>query len=83
MGTKKLGKDRVKTHNNVAKYLHLKIYLNSGLVKTNNEWYKYEPSPVLENENFKVLWDFSIQTDKEIPANGPDIVQTKTNSAVY
>ena len=56
----------LKRHNNVTKYLHLKICLNSGLVKTNREWYKYESSPVLENENFKILWDFSIQTEKEI-----------------
>ena len=64
----------LKRHNNVAKYLHLKICLNSDLVKKNCEWYKYEPSPVLENENFKILWDFSIQTDKEIRANRPDII---------
>ena len=58
----------------MAKYLHLQICLNSDLVKKNCEWYKYEPSPVLENENFKILWDFSIQTDKEIRANRPDII---------
>ena len=28
---------------------------------------------MLENENFKILWNFSIQTDKEIRANRPDI----------
>ena len=60
----------LKRHNNVAKYLHLKICLNSDLVKKNCEWYKYEPLPVLENENFKILWDFSIQTDREIRAPG-------------
>ena len=43
-------------------------------MKKNCEWYKYEPSPVLENENFKILWDFSVQTDKEIRANRPDII---------
>ena len=64
----------LKRHNNVAKYLHLKICPNSGLVKTNSEWYKYEHSPVLENENFKILWDFNIQPDKKIRANRPDIV---------
>ena len=64
----------LKRHNNVAKYLHLQICLNNDLVKKNCEWYKYEPSPVLENENFKILWDFSIQTDKEIRANRPDII---------
>ena len=29
---------------------------------------------MLENEIFKILWDFSIQTDKEIRANRPDII---------
>ena len=29
---------------------------------------------MLENEHFKILWDFSIQTDKEIRANRPDII---------
>ena len=29
---------------------------------------------MLENENFKILWDLSIQTDKEIRANRPDII---------
>ena len=29
---------------------------------------------MLENENFKILWDFSIQTDKKIRANRPDII---------
>ena len=64
----------LKRHNNVAKYLHLKICLNSDLVKKHFEWCKYEPSLVLEIENFKILWDFSIQTDKEIRANRPDII---------
>ena len=64
----------LKRHNNVAKYRHLKICLNSDLVRKNCEWYKYEPSPVLENENFKILWDFSIQTDKDTRANRPNII---------
>ena len=42
--------------------------------KTTSEWHKYEPSPILENENFNILWDFSTQTDKEIRVNRPDIV---------
>ena len=29
---------------------------------------------MLENENLKILWDFSIQTDKKIRANRPDII---------
>ena len=30
--------------------------------------------PVLENDKCKILWDFAIQTDKEIEHQRPDIV---------
>ena len=66
----------------MAKYLHLKICLNSDLVKKNCESYKYEPSPVLENKNFKILWDLSIQTDKETRANRPNIFVDKREQTV-
>ena len=32
------------------------------------------PESVLENENYKLLWDFSIQTDHHIEARRPDLV---------
>ena len=28
-----------------------------------DKWYELEPESVLENEDDKILWDFSIQTD--------------------
>ena len=39
-----------------------------------NQWYDVEPQPVIENNEIKVLWDSTIQTDKEITAVRPDIV---------
>ena len=39
-----------------------------------NQWYDIEPQPVVENNESKVLWDFTIQTDKEITAVRPDMV---------
>ena len=30
--------------------------------------------PVFENENAKIPWDFTIQMDKRLPHNRPDIV---------
>ena len=44
-----------------------------GFEVTNN-WYEHSTPPVLENEQAKILWDFSIQTDRSIAANRPDIV---------
>ena len=34
----------------------------------------HEPDSVLENEDYKILWDLSIQTDHVIEARRPDLV---------
>ena len=39
-----------------------------------DKWYKHEPENVLENEDYKILWDFSIQTDHVIEAQRTDLV---------
>ena len=36
--------------------------------------YEHEQESVLENEDYKTLWDFSIQTDHVIEARRPDLV---------
>ena len=65
----------IKRHNNVAKEVYLKIAEELALLKKNeNQWYKFEPTSVIENEHHKLLWDFPIQTDKEIAHNRPDII---------
>lgn len=33
-----------------------------------------EPKPVEESEEYKLLWDFPIQTDRKIDQKGTDIV---------
>ena len=40
----------------------------------NDKWYNYVPESVLENDNYKLLWDFSIRTAHNIEARRPDIV---------
>ena len=37
-------------------------------------WYEHEPESVVENEMFKILWDFTIQCDHMIETRRPDIV---------
>ena len=37
-------------------------------------WYENEPESVVENKNFKILWDFIIQCDHMIEYRRPDIV---------
>ena len=39
-----------------------------------DKWYEHEPEIVLENEDYKILWDFSIKTDHVIEARRPDLV---------
>ena len=39
-----------------------------------DKWFEYDPESVLENENYKILQDFSIQTDHVIEAGRPDLV---------
>ena len=39
-----------------------------------DKWHEYEPEHVLENEGYKILWHFSIQTDHVIEAQRPDLV---------
>ena len=38
-----------------------------------NKWYEHQPPPVTENENAKLLWNYSIRTDRVIPAHPPDL----------
>ena len=46
-----------------------------GLEKANS-WYEEKPEGVVESENFKILWDFTVQCDRKIEATRPDIVFT-------
>ena len=37
------------------------------------KWFSYQPEPVLENDKIKILWDFEIQTDKDMEHWRPNI----------
>ena len=37
----------------------------------------HNPTPVLENDSHKLLWDINIQTDHLIPARRPDLIINK------
>ena len=38
-----------------------------------DKWYEHEPESVLENEDYKILWDCSIQADHVIKVWRPDL----------
>ena len=39
-----------------------------------DKWFEHEPESVLENEDYKILRDFSIQADQFIEAGRPGLV---------
>ena len=39
-----------------------------------DKWYEHQPETVLENNDYKLLWDNNIQTDHQISARKPDLV---------
>ena len=43
-------------------------------VECSDKWYEHSPKSVEENDKVKLLWDFTIQTDREIHHRRPDIV---------
>ena len=70
----KLGQKEYKQvrHDNVPKMFHWKLYETWGLNKA-QQWYIHKPEKVFESENCKILWDFTIHTDKTLEHNRPDI----------
>ena len=44
-----------------------------------DNWWEHQPEPAIENEDYKLLCDFSIRMDKKISARRPDIVVVDQN----
>ena len=68
----KLAQKEYKTkHNWVGKMIHWKMCKKFQFDHT-NKWYMQNPSSILENDTYKLIWDFDIQTDHLISARRPD-----------
>lgn len=65
--------NKVWRHDKVAAVIHWTMFERYN-VTHKGKWYDHNPGRVLENEDVKVLWDFSIQTDHKLEYNKPDIV---------
>ena len=50
------------------------LYKVGTYVEAGDKWYEHEPESVLENEDYKILWNFSIQSDHVIEAQRSDLV---------
>ena len=60
-------------HDSVGRYVHWQFCEKLGFNRA-GLWYEHEPECVVENEHFKIPWDFTTQCDYMIEARGPDIV---------
>ena len=73
-GCSKLGqKEYKRMHDNLGKIVHWKLARMCNF-EAGDKWYEHEPERVLENEDYKILWDLSIQTNHVIEARRPDLV---------
>ena len=55
-------KECKRRHDNVGKIVHWKLGRKCNF-EAEDKWYEHEPESVLENEDYKILWHSSIQTD--------------------
>ena len=70
----KLAQKEYKTrHNWVCKLIHWERRKKIKFDHT-NKCYMHNPAPVLENDTYKLLREFNIQTDHLIPARRPDFI---------
>ena len=66
-------KEYKRKYDNLGKTVHWKLARNFN-IEAADKWYEHEPESALENEDYKILWGFSIQTDHVIEAQRPDLV---------
>jgi len=62
-----------KRHDEVGRRLHWCLCSQFGFPVV-KDWWKHDPRPVEESDQVKILWDFSIITDRTIHANRPDLI---------
>ena len=66
-------KEYKRRHDNLGKIVHWKLARKYNF-EDGDKWYEHEPESALENEDYKILWDFGIQTDHVIEARRLDLV---------
>ena len=62
-----------RSHDNLGKTVHWRLARTCNY-KAGYKWYEHDPESILENKDYKILWDFSIQADHVIEAWRPDLV---------
>ena len=57
-------------HDNVARYIHCQLCR----LERASSWYEQEPKGVVESQNSKRLWEFTVQCARKIESRRPDTV---------
>ena len=65
-------------HNQMARIVYRTICAEYGLEDPKSKW--ETPPKVVENDRAEILWDFEIQTDKQVMVNQPDIVNNQSTN---
>ena len=66
-------KEYKRRHDCVARSLHWNL-CKQNAIECCSKWYEQQPDSVIETEQVRILWDFTIQTDNTIQARRPDVV---------
>ena len=66
-------KENKRRHDNLGKIEYWKLAWKWNF-EAGDKWYEHEPESVLQNEDYKILWDVSIQTGHVIEARRTDLV---------
>ena len=73
-GCQKLANSEYKLrHDRVAAAIHWGICMDLGFT-TSSPWFLHYAEKVLENSQYKILWDFLVQCDRTITACKPDLI---------
>jgi hypothetical protein len=78
-GCPKLAKSEYQLrHDRMGKVIHWALARKWGF-DVAEKYFEHTPVAVLENENCKILWDFSIRTDRTIKNQRPDLTLVNKN----
>ncbi|KAL0839729.1 hypothetical protein ABMA28_016372 [Loxostege sticticalis] len=71
-------------HDQIAAIIHQNLAYQYHFVENKTPYYKYKPTPVLDNKKHKIYWDRTIITDRTTHYNRPDItLHDKDQNIVY
>ena len=69
-------------HDRVALRVHWEMCRKYG-IECNDKWYDNQPLPTAENGEVRITWDTTIDTDKVLKHNWPDITLVHKDTEMY